>query len=345
MSIKKKLSEKKEEKHLADGMIRLSRSVKATSELRKTVKYLTKEVEDLTRDLSLAIGTSGLKPIKVPRKKRKTKNHLTPVVLWSDHHIEEVVPPEQTNFLNSYGPEESESRFNRLVEETERMIKRDSSLGNVSEAVIWLGGDFISGHIHDDLIEATAMAPLEAGHLVYQRLMGGLEYLSSALPLDRFYIPTSYGNHGRITSGKPRIATAASHNIEQAIYRSMARDLKDDDRFVFDCQPTRLKILDLHGFKIRFSHGDDIRYQGGTGGFHAPLVNQVRRWNQETQVDLDCLGHYHTFVDLRFALMNGSLIGHSEYSRKFGFEVPQQVYFVVDHSKNLRSGTYPIWVD
>ena len=174
MSVRKTLDKEKEDRDLADGMVRLSRSVKTTSELRKTVRYLTREVEELTRELSIAIGTEGLKPIKVRRRKKSPKNHVTPCVLWSDHHVEEVVPLEQTNNLNEYNTEISGARFTRLVEETGRMMKRDSSTSSISEAVVWLGGDFISGHINADLIESTSMSPLEGGHLVYERLMGGL---------------------------------------------------------------------------------------------------------------------------------------------------------------------------
>lgn len=345
MSTKDDLDAAKAERERVEGLVRLSRSSKTTNELKKLVRSLTKEVEELKSELSLSLGSYGIKPIKIPRKKNSGKGYSTPVCLWSDHHIEEVVPLEQTNGLNEYNPDISKARFERLIQNSLKLIKHEEKRSKISEVVVWLGGDFMSGFIHEDLVEVTATPPLETAAIIQERLLGGLMFLANNLKVDRIYVPTSYGNHGRINSGRPRIATAASHNLEHAIYKSMARHLADDDRFLFDTLPTRLKILDLGGFKIRFSHGDDIKYQGGTGGFHAPLVNQVRRWNMETQVDLDCIGHYHTFVDLRFALMNGSLIGHSEYSRKFGFEVPQQVLFFIDMEKKMRAGTYPVWVD
>ena len=115
MSVRKALDKEKEEKSIADGMVRLSKNVKATSELRGTVRNLTREVEELTRELSLAIGTAGLNPIKIKKRRASVRNDLTPVVMWSDHHIEEVVPKEQTNGLN-------DSHFKDLVTVRARII-------------------------------------------------------------------------------------------------------------------------------------------------------------------------------------------------------------------------------
>tara|TARA_R110002012_G_scaffold91963_4_gene223404 strand:- start:6478 stop:7524 length:1047 start_codon:yes stop_codon:yes gene_type:complete len=345
VGIKEDLEKSKMDRERVDGLVRLAKTSRTATELRKTVRALTREVSELRSELALSLGTDKSSSIKIPRMKKSQTGHLTPVCLWSDHHIEELVPLDQTNGLNEYNPEIAERRFEALVHNSVKLIKHEEKRSKISEAVVWLGGDFMSGYIHDDLVEVCSTPPLETASIVHDRLLGGLEFIASKLKADRIYVPTSYGNHGRINFGRPRIATAAAHNLEHAMYRTLARDLKDDDRFVFDVLPTRLKILDLGGFKIRFSHGDDIRYQGGTGGFHAPLVNQVRRWNQETPVNLDCIGHYHTFVDLRFAVINGSLIGHSEYSRKFGFEVPQQVLFFIDRDRNMRAGTYPVWVE
>tara|TARA_R110002110_G_scaffold66847_3_gene182650 strand:- start:16164 stop:17201 length:1038 start_codon:yes stop_codon:yes gene_type:complete len=339
------LSKAKLDRERVDGLVKLSRNSRTTTELRKVVRSLTRELEESRSELAISLGNYGSKPIKIPKLKKSKKGYSTPVCLWSDHHIEEIVPLSQTNGLNEYNSDISKSRFEVLVHNSVDLIKHEEKRSKISEAVIWLGGDFMSGFIHEDLVEICSTPPLETAAIVHERLLGGLEFMASSLNVDRIYVPTSYGNHGRINSGRPRIATAAAHNVEHALYRTLARHFAEDDRFVFDVSPTRLKIVDLGGFKIRFSHGDDIRYQGGTGGFHAPLVNQVRRWNQETVVDLDCIGHYHTFVDLRFAVINGSLIGHSEYSRKFGFEVPQQVLFFIDRDRNMRAGTYPVWVE
>ena len=346
MSIKDTLDNALSDQERVEGLIKLAQLNKSQKELRSTVRSLTAELEQIRAELTLSLGTIDAKPIKVRKLSKDLKGYSTPVLMWSDHHIEELVPLEQTNYRNEYNPEIAERRFDVLVNRSCDLIRHEAKRSKVGDVVVWLGGDFMSGFIHDDLIEVCSTPPLVTAEIVLKRLMGGLRFVADQTKAETIYIPTSYGNHGRINQGRPRIATAADHNLEHMIYRSLARELESDSRFIFDVQNTRLKILDLDGFQIRFSYGVDIIYAGGTGGFHAPLVNQVRRWNQETPVDLDVMGHYHTFTDLPgLAVMNGSLIGHSEYSRKFGYSEPLQVLFFVDRERNAKAGTYPIWVD
>ena len=346
MSIKDTLDNALSDQERVDGLIKLAQLNKTQKELRATVKYLTAEVQQLQSEIALSLSTVDAAPIKTRKLAKDKSGYSTPVLMWSDHHIEEIVPLEQTNNRNEYNPEIAERRFDVLVNRSCDLIRHESRRSKIGDAVVWLGGDFMSGFIHDDLIEVCATPPLLTAEIVMKRLLGALQFIADKTKIDSIYVPTSYGNHGRISSGKPRIATAADHNLEHMVYRTLARELQSDSRFVFDVQRTRLKILDLEGYRIRFSHGDDLKYSGGNAGFHGPVMNQVRKWNQETPVDLDVMGHYHTFADLPgLAVMNGSLIGHSEYSKKFGYSHPLQVLFFVDRERNDKSSTHPIWVD
>ena len=344
MSNKDILDKAKNEKERAEGLVKLARQSASTRELRASIRALTRELDETKRDLAVAIGSTGLKPIKVKKGKSK-KGRTFPVLMFSDWHIEEIVPPEQTDGVNEYNPDVAKKRMEVLLHNSAKLIKKEMESSKVSEAVVWLGGDFMSGYIHDELVETTTTPPLRTAEIVYEWLSGSLEYLADQTGIERILVPTSYGNHGRINSGKPRFATAPYHNVEQMIFRSLARDFSEDSRFVFDVRDTRVKVLDISGFQLRVHHGDDLRYQGGTGGFHAPLVNLIRRWDQLTPADFTIMGHYHTLTPLRFACINGSLIGPSEYSRRFGSERPTQTFLVIDKERNELAGVNPIWVD
>jgi hypothetical protein len=183
--------------------------------------------------------------------------------------------------------------------------------------------------------------------MVYQWLCEGIDYILKELSVDRLYIPTSFGNHGRIHQGKPRVATAGSHNIEQLVYWLLDLKYEEDDRVVFDTSNTKLKYIDLGGFMLRFGHGDEPgwRFSGGVGGLTIPFNKAVSKLNNETKADLDIRGHYHVKIDLEYALFNGSMIGTSEYSRFFGYEPPQQVLAFIDRERNRKAGVFPIFVD
>ena len=344
MTTKDDLDAAKTQKERADGLVRLARQASSTKELRASIRALTRELDETRRDLAVSIGTSGLTPIKL-KKKKKEKAGTVPVLLFSDWHIEEIVPAEQTDGTNEYNMEIAKLRMERLIENASQLVMGEKKRSSVSEMVVWLGGDFMSGYIHEELVETTSMPPLRVAEVVYEWLSGCLRFLADSTKIERILIPTSYGNHGRITSGKPRYATAPYHNVEQMVYRTLARDFAEDDRFVFDVRDTRVKILEIGDLRLRVHHGDDLRYQGGTGGFHAPLVNLIRRWDQMSPADFSVMGHYHTMTPLRFACINGSLIGSSEYSRRFGSESPTQTFLVMDKLRRELAGVNPIWVD
>jgi len=339
------LDASKEESEKAQGLARLAKQKRTERELRGLVSALTAEIDEMQRALDLCDLVTESKPLRLPKPKKRTGSPVTPVVLWSDWHIEETVLGSQTNGRNEYNPDVARARYERLIDNTSHLINRESTTSSIGEAVVWLGGDFMSGHIHEDLVEVTSTSPTETAAIAHQWLLDGLKYVADQTKLDRILVPTSFGNHGRINKGRPRIATAASHNLEQFVYGLIARDLKDDNRFQLDVSPTAFKYLSLGDMCVRFTHGDTFSYGGGIGGLAIPLHKAVARWNEETRATLTCFGHYHQKRDFEFAVGNGSLIGTSEYSRRFGYEPPQQVLFFIDRERNAKAGVHPVFVE
>jgi hypothetical protein len=88
-----------------------------------------------------------------------------------------------------------------------------------------------------------------------------------------------------------------------------------------------------------------VKYQGGIGGLTVPLNKAVIGWNNARYADVTCGGHWHQYLPLPNAVVNGSLIGYNPYAEwiRASPEKPQQASFVVDkkHGKCLDA---PIWV-
>jgi hypothetical protein len=96
--------------------------------------------------------------------------------------------------------------------------------------------------------------------------------------------------------------------------------------------------------RIRFHHGDGLKYQGGVGGLTIPVEKAISAWNKSpARADLDIFGHWHTAQQSRAWVSNGSLIGYNAYavSIKASFEPPAQTYFLLD-KKRGRTMTTPI---
>lgn len=323
------------------------------AELRRTVKALTKRVEGLSIELEAAVGSVCSKPLRIPKPKRKGSAPIMPWAGLSDQHLEERVPLEQTAGLNEHGVEESGRRHDRWTQQAAGLYKERERIQRVESVGLWLGGDHITGHIHRDLVDVAELPPQKAGEVMYQRLQASIKYLLDELKCERMFVVTNWGNHGRTETGRPRVATAHDYNVEQTIFRALAAYFEDDDRVSFDVSETAVKYLevplvdkDRPPFTMRFNHGDMFQYNSGARGMQVPIFNLLGRLNQERVADLNIFGHYHVLQWLKDVrtLVNGSTIGHSEYSRRFGFQRPEQLFWWLDLDRGSVGGVLPVWV-
>lgn len=341
MTINKKISDAAEAADQARALSNLAAQARTTRELRGLLRSLTDDVDHLRRDLVVALGTKGQAPLKISVKKNKTKGKITPICLWSDWHIDEPVPPEQGHG-NVYSPEIADQRFQKLLSETVSLVQTAQKTNVISEVVVWCGGDFFSGMIHPDLQETVSESPAQISLRVYDMLKYGLTYIADKTKL-KVYVPCSWGNHGRLTA-KPRVSTAASHNLEQIVYQSLARDM--DSRFTFDVSKTAFKYLELGNFVVRFNHGDGgLRFGGGVGGLSIPLHKWKARLDEHRTANLSIIGHWHQARNFSHSICNGSMIGNNEYSAAFGSEPPTQLIVMIDRELERVGPVYPVYLD
>ncbi len=83
-------------------------------------------------------------------------------LLWSDWHVDELITPETTMGLNEWNPKIAERSIETLVDNSLNLIELESKLVKLPDIVVWLGGDFISGPIHEELEITNTMEPDEA---------------------------------------------------------------------------------------------------------------------------------------------------------------------------------------
>ena len=70
-----------------------------------------------------------------------------------------------------------------------------------------------------------------------------------------------------------------------------------------------------------------------------PLNKAIAQWNKMRRVDVDVLGHWHTRLNTREAVVNSSLIGYNAWGIhiKASYEPPSQSFFLVhpDYGKTV----------
>jgi hypothetical protein len=291
-------------------------------------------------------GLRGIAPHRARQRPGKAKRHAaTMVVLLSDWHVEERVDPATVNGLNDYSLEVADQRIAELGERLAVMLEHERRLADIRRVVVWLGGDFLSGHIHDDTAELAQLAPLAATRWAGERIRGFLDAVAGQA--DEVIVATNSGNHGRSTD-KLRIGTEMEHSFEQHLYLTLAAaETKANIRW--HVGTGYLNVLDLDGFRVRFHHGHAVRYQGGIGGIHVPLNKSIAAWDATLRADLTCLGHWHQFSWGRSGryVSNGSVIGHSAYAVriKAAYEPPCQACVVIDHERHETTKAFPLFCD
>ena len=271
------------------------------------------------------------------------KAEAVAVALASDWHVEETVESASVNGLNEYNLPTAKRRIEKFFSTIARLTEIERHGAKIDDLILWLGGDLMTGMIHEELAESNSKTPTQVILWLQDRLADGLATLKPHFK--RILIPTSYGNHGR-TTVKPRHATGAAHSYEWLLYRILEGRCHGDQQIEFQIADSYFNFMTVFDRRLRFHHGDGLKFQGGIGGLTIPTEKAIASWNKSpNRADLDLFGHWHQYQQARHWLCNGSLIGYNAYalSIKASFEPPTQTYFLLD-KKRGRTMTSPIYL-
>jgi hypothetical protein len=284
-------------------------------------------------DLVLSIDPKRKTTAKI-RPRRRRAQEATAVCLASDWHVGELVDPASVNGRNTYNPEVAQVRAERFFQNSARLIELARDGVKIDDVILWLGGDLVTGYIHEELVESNTMSPTEEFLFCMDLLTAGIDFLLDRVKPKRLLVPCNYGNHGRLTHTR-RISTGAKNSLEWLLYHALARHYKSTPAVEFLVSDGSHLYVDVYDFPIRWTHGDDVRYYGGVGGLSIPLRKATDAWDTYRDATYTVFGHYHQRCDFGFAIGNGSLIGYNAFalSVKARFEEPQQAFFLIDRER------------
>lgn len=274
--------------------------------------------------------------------------HGIPVLFLSDIHFDEVVKAEQVGFMNSYNRAIATNRIRHTFQSAVMLTKGYMKNPKYDGIVCALGGDLLSGNIHEELKESNEAAINVSILALTDLLIAGLELLLKEF--DRVFVPCVVGNHGR-QSHKPRAKGRVHENFEWLIYEYLRRHFKDEKRISFmipdgaDCQ------FSIYGKNFLLTHGDQFRGGTGISGLYTPLMLGMARKQKRNQAmgkpfDVMMVGHWHTYVHTDQLIVNGSIKGIDEYSYQgnFGAERPQQALWI-EHPRYGTTFRMPVLCD
>lgn len=278
--------------------------------------------------------------------KRSAWHHGTPTLFLSDLHWGERVYPKQVNGVNQFDLDIARDRLKRVVETSMSLLFDVLSKPDYDGIVLALGGDMVSGNIHEELRETNA-APINVVVLdLLDNLIAAVDTLLTKFK--RVFIPCVTGNHGRLDK-KPRAKNAVYDNFEWTLYQLLARHYADDKRVTVVVSDASDLVYRIHNTRYLLTHGD--QFHGGSG-ISGPLVpwslGNARKHKRQAAIgqpyDTMIFGHWHSLAwgPGDSFICNGSLNGYDEYAFRsnFGFEPPQQALWVTHpkHGITFRMG-------
>ncbi len=349
---------------LCADCLRKDRAANTPTELLKTDRELAKLRDDLAHKgkllkaseadvkrlekalhLSNEIGSLDIVPAVIePREPSGTAEGVV-ALNASDWHVEERVDPATISYVNSFTLDDAAERAGKFFRSGLRLTRLLQQDIKIHTMVLGLLGDFISGDIHEEIVENCQLRPTEAIEFAQNLLVGGIEFILENSDL-KLIVPCHSGNHARTTK-KVHFSTENGHSLEYLMYRNLERyfGLKyGPERIEFRVSKGYHSQVNIFDRKVRYHHGHAINYQGGIGGIFIPAFKAISQWNKITKgIDLDFFGHFHQHKDGGNFVSNGSLIGFNSYalSIKADYEPPNQTLTLFD-KKRGRTCTWPI---
>jgi hypothetical protein len=271
-----------------------------------------------------------------------------PTLFVSDLHWAEVVHPSQINGVNKYNITIARQRMERLALSTVRLLSILSPTMQYPGIVIPLGGDMITGNIHDELTATNEMNSMPAILDLFEVL--GIFLSSMADKFGKVFVPCVTGNHGRDTRkiwAKDRHHTS----FDWLLYCFLAKHFAQDSRITFLIPDGPDAYFKIYSHRYLMTHGDQFRGGDGMIGALGPIIRgDHKKRSRNAQIDMEydtmIIGHWHQYIHLTRLIVNGSLKGYDEfaYANNFPFEKPQQALWLT-HPKYGITYRMPVFVD
>jgi hypothetical protein len=277
--------------------------------------------------------------------KKHRGGEATAILCLSDWHAEETVDANSVNGLNEFNIDIADERIKRVFEKALYLLEFARNISTIKDLVVWLGGDLITGYIHDELVESNSLSPSEACLFVQDRVVTGIDHLKNHANVKGVTVVTNHGNHGR-TTVKKRISTSHKNSYEWLMYNNLARMYRKDPLVKWKIAEGYLNYLDIQGHTVRFHHGDGMRYQGGVGGITVPVNKAIAQYDKQRRAAFDVFGHYHQFMENWRWICNGAIVGYNAYALEIKADIqpPTQSFIVVDKEYG-KVMALPIFVD
>jgi predicted phosphodiesterase len=255
-----------------------------------------------------------------------------PTLFLSDIHAGEVVDSGQVNGVNKYDMELCASRMHHTIQTAIHLCHILDPQMRYPGIVIPLGGDMVSGDIHDELVATNELPTIPTVLDLYELLVSVLSLAADTFK--QVFVPCVSGNHGRNTKriwAKNRNATS----FDWLLYKMLAQRFAKDTRVSFYIPDGSDGLYRIYNTRYLLTHGDQFKAGDSIIGPIGPIFRGTQKKlarNQAVNQDFDLaiMGHWHQYIHTERIIVNGSMKGYDEYASQgnFGFEPPRQAMWI-----------------
>jgi len=269
-----------------------------------------------------------------------------PKLMLSDLHWGEQVRASQIGGVNSYSLAIARRRLETVVKTTiglARILDPDMRYPGI---VVPLGGDMVSGNIHDELAATNELNTMPTLLDLYRQLVPAITLFADTF--GNVFLPCVSGNHDRDT--KKTWAKDRNHtSFGWLLYQFLAAHFQDDKRVTFYIPDGSDALYRIYSTRYLLTHGDQFRGGDGIIGPLGPITRGEQKKNTRNAAvgqDYDVMefGHFHKRMLSARLRGNGSLKGYDEYAAEnnFGFEPPSQNFWMThpDHGITFDAPVY-----
>jgi len=250
--------------------------------------------------------------------------------------------------VNAYNHQIAVDRAKRCFRTVIDLTTNHRSRPKYDYAVLALGGDCLSGIIHDELRETNEF-PIHISVLsLADHIAAGIIAMQNAF--GRVYVPCVVGNHGRIDK-KPRAKNRVFDNYDWLVYQLLAKHFKGEKDITFEVPEGSDVQFALHNTRYLLTHGDQFKGGSGIAGALSPLLlgdarKRKRQMAVQRPYDFVMMGHWHQYIMARGIICNGSSKGYDEYAAQcnFDFEVPTQAAWLTHPDWGI-TARWPIFLE
>lgn len=270
-------------------------------------------------------------------------------LLASDWHWDEVVDANQIEGLNTYNRTVAHARADKLFHNTLDLTLNHMGGTKYEGMVFGLGGDMLSGNIHEELRRSNAAPILDSVLDLARKLESGIRLFADEF--EDIYIPCVVGNHGRLDR-KPQAKDKVRDNYDWLLYQVLKGFCGDLENVYFEISEAADIEWQIYDTRYRLTHGDQIGSAGGLGGIW-PSANKTDMRKRQRNImagrkgyDYLLMGHWHRYAIAENKVINGSLKGYDEwvYSMNFDWEPPQQALWLT-HPQHGMTIRMPVFCD